>query len=78
MDNEEKEKIIQMKQNINRFDIVEILTENVKLKQQLKDIIKNIKEKSVHSNLGYMGRTEKGYYTFYAGVLDDILNEYRG
>nr|DAE41341.1 MAG TPA: hypothetical protein [Caudoviricetes sp.] len=32
---EEKEKIIQMQQNIKRYDIGEILTENVKLRQQL-------------------------------------------
>lgn len=40
----EKDKIIQMQQNIKRFDIGEMLTENIKLKQQLNDLPKKIVE----------------------------------
>lgn len=42
---EEKEKIIQMQQNIKRYDIGEILTENIKLKQQLQSQPAEIVEK---------------------------------
>lgn len=41
---EEKEKIIQMQQNIERYDIGEMLTENTKLRQQLHDLPKKIVE----------------------------------
>lgn len=51
---EEKEKIIQMQQNIERYDIGEMLTENTKLRQQLKsqpvEIVEKIK-KGIKDNM---------------------------
>ena len=36
------------------------------------EVVAEIKQKAVHSHFGYMGKTEKGYYDIYAGILEDI------
>ena len=41
-------------------------------KQVRKEVCDEIKLKAVHSYFGYMGKTKKGYYDIYAGILDDI------
>ena len=41
-------------------------------KQVRKEVVQEIRQKAVHSNFGYMGKTEKGYYDIYAGILEDI------
>lgn len=60
---EEKEKIIQMQQNIERYDIGEMLTENTKLRQQLKtqpaEIIDEIKKQMDARKLEYISHLTK-------------------
>ena len=46
-------------------------------KQVRKEVCEKIKEQSEHSNLGYMGRIEKGYYTITGVALETILKEYQ-
>ena len=41
-------------------------------KQVRAEVVAEIKQKAVHSHFGYMGKTEKGYYGIYAGILEDI------
>ena len=41
-------------------------------KQVRAEVVKEIKLKAVHSHFGYMGKTKKGYYDIYAGILEDI------
>ncbi len=84
---EEKEKIIQMQQNIKRYDIGEILTENVKLKQQLKsqpkEIVEKIKKGVLKIDKIEIKTLDNGYSTLYCDrpgviiILDTILKEYQ-
>lgn len=89
---EEKEKIIQMQQNIKRYDIGEILTENIKLKQQLQsqpaEIVEKIRKWGqkhynwVGNGTGYDGQDYNECIGFNKAidqlneVLDTILKEY--
>lgn len=84
---EEKDKIIQMQQNIERCDIGEMLTENTKLRQQLKaqpaEIVEKIKEqliKRLNTIAGYgrMTTDELSFFieTEFGSDLDTILKEY--
>ena len=41
-------------------------------KQVRREVCDEIRQKAVRSNFGYMGKTEKGYYDIYAGILEDI------
>lgn len=86
---EEKDKIIQMQQNIERCDIGEMLTENTKLRQQLKaqpaEIVEKIKEqliKRLNTIAGYgrMTTDELSFFieTEFGSDLDTILKEYGG
>lgn len=86
---EEKDKIIQMQQNIERCDIGEMLTENTKLRQQLKaqpaEIVEKIKEqliKRLNTIAGYVRMTtdELSFFieTEFGSDLDTILKEYGG
>lgn len=54
----------------------ETIEENQQLKQQLaearKQVCDEIRQKAIHTKTGYMGFTEKGYYTIHAGVLERI------
>ena len=83
---EEKEKIIQMQQNIERYDIGEMLTENTKLKQRLKsqpaEIIDEIKKQMETRKLEYISHlTKKHCYGLRIDrifeILDTILKEYQ-
>lgn len=78
---EEKEKIIQMQQNIKRYDIGEILTENVKLKQQLHsqpaEIVEKIKD--LAGDYFYENGEEDLLLTGgdFTEILDTVLKEYQ-
>ena len=37
-----------------------------------KQVCDEIRQKAIHTKTGYMGFTEKGYYTIYAGDLERI------
>ena len=86
---EEKEKIIQMQQNIDRYDIGEMLAENTKLRQQLKsqpaEIVDKIRKQIFnHFNVKNMEEYESlsmldSLFTADAvtDMLDDILKEYQ-
>lgn len=37
-----------------------------------KQVCDDIRQKAIHTKTGYMGFTEKGYYTIYAGELERI------
>ena len=86
---EEKGKMIQMQQSIERYDIGEMLTENVKLKQQLHsqpaEIVEKIKEQIFnHFNVKNMEEYESlslidSLFTADAVIdmLDTILKEYQ-
>lgn len=39
-------------------------------------VLEEIKLRATYSKFGYMGKTEKGYYTIYAGILDQIQKEF--
>lgn len=43
-----------------------------KLAEERKHICDEIREKSIHTKTGYMGITQKGYFTIYAGNLEQI------
>lgn len=45
-------------------------------RELLGQVCEKIRCKAVHSKLGFMGQTKKGYYTIYAGVLEEIEKEY--
>lgn len=76
---EEKEKIIQIQQNIKRYDIGEMLNENVKLKQQLhsqpaeivEKIRKEVEEEKDKNDLAWIG------FKKLDRILDTILKEYQ-
>lgn len=76
---EEKEKIIQMQQNIERYDIGEVLTENIKLRQQLHsqpaEIVKKIK-KGIKDKIICFWRDEDRVN--FNKILKAILKEYGG
>ena len=76
---EEKEKIIQMQQNIERYDIGEVLTENTKLRQQLNSQPAEIVGK-IRSKCCVEDKCKDG--SFVLGInekdLDTILKEYGG
>ena len=90
---EEKEKIIQMQQNIERYDIGEMLTENTKLRQQLKSQSEEIVEKIrkwgekhynwVGDGTGYDGQDYHECIGFNRAidqlneVLDTLLKDYQ-
>ena len=38
-------------------------------------VLEEIKLRATYSKFGYMGKTEKGYYIIYAGILDQIQKE---
>lgn len=42
------------------------------LAEERKHICDEIRLKADYSRFGYMGKTEKGYYTMYAGDLEQI------
>lgn len=69
---EEKEQIIEMQQNIKRYDIGEMLTENVKLKQQLKsqpaEIVEKIRMKLPNRCYGKK---------LFKNILKEVLAEYK-
>lgn len=75
---EEKEKIIQMQQNIERYDIGEMLTENTKLRQQLKfqpaEIMEKIK-KGIKDKIICFYKDE--YRKDFNKILNAILKEYQ-
>lgn len=80
---EEKEKIIQMQQNIERYDIGEMLTENTKLRQQLKSQPKEIVEK-IRRELGLKLKYKLNDEVYVLKicnqineVLDTILKDYQ-
>ena len=74
---EEKEKIIQMQQNIKRFDIGDMLQENIKLKQQLKsqsaEIVEKIREIAIIDIKEYGNNAI--LYKITGEDLDSILKE---
>lgn len=75
---EEKEKIIQMQQNIKRYDIGKILTENTKLRRQLKSQPAEIVEKingEIYTRMVVEGKETK--YTDINLILHNILKEYQ-
>ena len=75
---EEKEQIIQMQQNIERYDIGEMLTENIKLRQQLHSQSAEIVEKiggEIYTRMVVEGKKTK--YTDINLILDTILKEYQ-
>lgn len=76
---EEKEKIIQMQQNIDRYDIGEMLTENIKLRQQLKsqpaEIVKKIK--AYYKTSIYDRPNAHTEVSVLIHRLDTILKEYQ-
>lgn len=52
---------------------LELVEENIsKSRQVRKQVCDEIREKAIHTKTGYMGFTEKGYYTIYAGDLERI------
>ena len=76
---EEKDKTIEMLKSIDRYDIGEMLTENVKLKAQLhsqpKEIVEKIKE-YINTNAYYY--EEECFAEHINSYLDEILKEYGG
>ena len=74
---EEKDKTIEMLKSIDRYDIGEMLTENVKLKAQLhsqpKEIVEKIKE-YINTNAYYY--EEECFAEHINSYLDEILKEY--
>lgn len=74
---EEKDKIIQMQQNIERYDIGKMLTENTKLRQQLKaqpaEIVGKIK-KGIKDNIICFWKDEDR--KSFNRILKSILKEY--
>ena len=74
---EEKDKTIEMLKSIDRYDIGEMLTENVKLKAELhtqpKEIVEKIKE-YINTNAYYY--EEECFAEHVNSYLDEILKEY--
>ena len=74
---EEKDKTIEMLKSIDRYDIGEMLTENVKLKAELhtqpREIVEKIKE-YIHTNAYYY--EEECFAEHINSYLDEILKEY--